>query len=359
MKNLIKHLLIYLNLFFAFLLVTSYLSYHVNPEKAWFLQFLGLAYPSLVMINIAFLLLWLFRKKKYIFLPIIAIALGWNHLETYIQINLKNNDPYPAKTLKVLSYNVRIFNYYDWVNDDKADMHIFEYIKAENPDVLCLQEYFASTGKLKQSDIERELAALPYKHVHFTSVSNNTGYGIATYSRYPIVNEGFINFKDTRNITIYTDIKIMDDTIRVYNNHLQSIRFLKRDYDFIDTLQFRYNEEHIRSLRNISAKMKTAYIKRSSQAETISKHIKSAPHPVISCGDFNDTPVSYTYRKMKGNLIDSFVAAGNGVGNTYIGKVPSFRIDYILHSPELTSLDFQRDKIVLSDHYPISATISY
>jgi endonuclease/exonuclease/phosphatase family metal-dependent hydrolase len=154
-------------------------------------------------------------------------------------------------------------------------------------------------------------------------------------------------------VTIFTDLLIAGDTIRVYNNHLQSVRFHQRNFNFLDTLRFRYSEEDLREILDISVKLKAAYIKRAAQVDTISAHVQNCPFPSIVCGDFNDTPVSYTYRRMSEGLNDAFISSGKGLGNTYHGTIPSFRIDYILHSGEFHSLFFERVKVNLSDHYPI------
>jgi len=100
-------------------------------------------------------------------------------------------------------------------------------------------------------------------------------------------------------------------------------------------------------------KLKTAYIKRAEQVDSISAHINNCPHPVIVCGDFNDTPVSYAYRKLTRGLKDAFITTGKGLGNTYLGIFPSFRIDYILHSLDFVPLIFEKVNVELSDHYPI------
>jgi len=78
---------------------------------------------------------------------------------------------------------------------------------------------------------------------------------------------------------------------------------------------------------------------------------------VIVCGDFNDTPVSYAYRKVRGNLKDAFIESGWGTSNTYNGELPSFRIDYILCDHKFTAQNYHRDRVYYSDHFPIQCQI--
>lgn len=109
--------------------------------------------------------------------------------------------------------------------------------------------------------------------------------------------------------------------------------------------------------QRIISRLNNAYIKRSKQVEIILSKIEQSPYPVLVCGDFNDTPVSYTYRKMTKELWDAFVESGNGTGSTYIGMFPFLRIDYILHSKELNAYQFETHSEELSDHHAISCII--
>jgi len=184
-------------------------------------------------------------------------------------------------------------------------------------------------------------------------------FGIATFSSYPIINKGVISFNNTLNACIFTDIKFNEDTIRVYNNHLQSIHLGNRSYAYLDSIRLRYNEEQINELKDISNRLRDAFIKRARQAERISVHIHGSPYPVIVCGDFNDTPSSFTYYKIRKNLSDAFVESGSGFGNTYSGRFPSFRIDYILHHKDINSIYFKRIRTDLSDHYPVIGYLEF
>ena len=293
--------------------------------------------------------------------------MGWNHLTDYIPVrnfftpaHLKGKS-YDSEGIRLLSYNVRAFNVFDWVDDPEVKNNIFNLIQSEKPDIICLQEYYTENTKTHLADrVNRVFKATPYHHLQYTSMGGgNSGYGMATYSRYPVIEKGSIRFSNTSNMAIFTDLVFNSDTVRIYNIHLQSIKFHQRNYDFIDSLRFRYDEKQFEELRDITLRLKTAFIKRSIQVDSLSAHMKSSPYPVIVCGDFNDTPVSYAYRKMRSGLHDSFVSTGAGTGNTYLGVFPSFRIDYVLHSSEFETIGFERVKAKLSDHYPIICHLQY
>ncbi len=257
--------------------------------------------------------------------------------------------------IKILSFNVRAFNIYEWYSNPETVKGILNLIQSERPDIICLQEYYTGSEKNYQPEnIFKLFKETPYYFIQYSlPIGSNFGFGIATFSKFPIINKGLINFNKSLNEVIFTDLSVKGDTIRIYNNHLQSINFQKKNYDFIDTLKLTYDEENIRGFKDISVKLKTAYVKRSRQVDSITCHISHCPYPVIVCGDFNDTPVSYTYRKMRKGLKDSFLVSGKGIGNTYFGIFPSFRIDYIFHSKEFKPLIFEKVEAKLSDHYPI------
>jgi endonuclease/exonuclease/phosphatase family metal-dependent hydrolase len=201
-----------------------------------------------------------------------------------------------------------------------------------------------------------------FKHVeHTATVKEVNHWGIATLSRFPIVQRGIIPFKDTTdNISIFTDVRMYGDTIRVYNLHLESIRFRKKDYEALKTFTGNEDKTDLDGPQRIIERMRRAFIRRARQTDEIRKHIESSPHPIILCGDFNDTPNSYSYHQIAKNLKDAFHEAGSGIGTTYIGAIPFLRIDYILYSAEqFEPLFFRIIPKKLSDHFPISSTLRY
>lgn len=234
-----------------------------------------------------------------------------------------------------------------------TDDKIIEFINRERPDIVCIQEFFSIKDKFDtEKKIKNKLQFLPYSHHQFfLSKNQKSKFGILTISKYPIVNRGKILFEGTRNLSIYSDVVINADTIRIYNNHLQSIYLQKKDYDFLANIT--EEENQIDQVKIISGRVRQAFIKRAKQVKLISENIDKSPYPVLVCGDFNDTPVSFTYRKMRGSLKDAFVESGIGFGNTYGQHLPLFRIDYILCSKDFTSYYFRVNKVVLSDHHPV------
>lgn len=356
MKKILEVILKYLTYFLALLLILAYLSVHISPAHFWPLAFLGLGFPFILAVNIILLIVWLIKWKKIALLVTVVLLLGFTHIKNTFPNFFREKTGLDVKNendLKILSYNVRAFNIYEWMNDPNTNKGIFNFIRSEHPDVICIQEFFTSNKtEFSPERYSRVFGETPYNHIEFARRDNpKSGFGIATFSRFPIVNKGVI-FRRGGNQGMYTDILFDNDTVRVINCHLQSLNLKLRNYEFLDTLKIRYDEQHIREFQDLSMRIKTAFVKRAGQAKKISEAIERSPHPVVLCGDFNDTPVSYAYHKIKGNMRDAWEVAGRGLGNTYQG-ILSFRIDYILYQPYFTATDFERVKTQLSDHYPI------
>ncbi|MDY6801912.1 MAG: endonuclease/exonuclease/phosphatase family protein [Bacteroidota bacterium] len=358
MKNIIYKILKYLNIIFIAALLLSYLSVYISPAKIWILAFFGLAYPFLLIINLLFLIFWIAKQRLFLIFPLIAILSGWNYLNTYIQIpiNLKNQkEELVERSFNLLSFNVRSFDLYQWSEKETTKDEIFQFINNGNFSIICFQDFFTrNKGDLSETDIHKKLNQQYQSHIGYAVENTNQNLGVATYSKHPIVNQGIIKFSKSFNVSIFTDIVIEADTLRIFNIHLQSIRFNEDNYKFITNSKTLKDEEKLKEIKDISTRLRDAFIKRANQAETLSAYIQKSPYPVILCGDFNDVPVSYTYQTLKSNLKDSFVSAGQGIGNTYIGKFPSFRIDYIFYSKELECKSFNIHNVRLSDHFPLT-----
>jgi len=364
-RKLADKIILVLNALAAAGLLTSYLAPAVNPSNIILPALFGLAYPILLIVNLLFVCYWLIQLKKEILISLLAILLGWNHLNNLLPLNFKDAKIPEAtpqgRMFKALSYNVRGFDVYHWTSDPRIKEEILGFIEQQEPDILCFQEYYTSNRRGEShSDLSKQLRALPESAVYYASdQTNRNGFGIATFSRYPIIKKSRIPFNTSFNAAMYTDILFQSDTIRIFNIHLQSIKFRQEDYAFMDTVRLKYSNQQMNGIRNIGSQLKEAFTLRAEQAEMISNYIKASPHPVIVMGDFNDTPHSYAYRRIKKGMHDAFRVAGRGFGNTYAGELPSLRIDYIMYSNPLISYQFKHIKNDYSDHFPITTWLYF
>jgi endonuclease/exonuclease/phosphatase family metal-dependent hydrolase len=178
-------------------------------------------------------------------------------------------------------------------------------------------------------------------------------------SKYPMIAKGdimFQNFKSTDNYCIYADIVKGMDTIRFYNVHLQSIKLQQEDYELFGQEEKQAGNKKS-TIRLLLDKLRIAYPARADQALRVVEHIKTSPYPVVVCGDFNDTPLSFVYNQFSSILVDSYRETSTGIGATYVGKVPAGRIDYIFHTGDIGALDFNIQNRPFSDHRAIQSTL--
>ncbi len=347
----------------AVTLFMAYIANFINPARVWQVAFFGLAYPVLLLLNVGFIIFWIWQRRMLAWLSVFVILAGWSNVGRYLQIRVFDRSCETEKTVKLLSYNVRVFNQYVLANENSLLDSILYFVNLQGIDIVCFQEFFTDKSNKKKSEeyIDSILSKMPFKHISYSykpGSNSNSNYGLATYSRFPIVNKEIVKFKNSNNSCLYSDLIIHKDTVRVYNAHLQSINLKKKEYNFVDSLVFRFNSKRMDEVKDISGRLKHAFIKRAEQVDVLSEQIRQSPYPVIVCGDFNDTPVSYTYHKIRGELKDAFIKSGKGIGNTYRGNFPSFRIDFIFHSKSLKSTGYQTHRVDLSDHYPVSCKLT-
>lgn len=350
MKKALGSIILLINFSAVIVLLVSYLSIYIPPDKFWIPSLFGLAYPFILAANVFFVIFWLMFKPRYLLFSLVAIILGFGFISRYIQLNGKNIE---RGDVKVLSYNVKHFNG-DGANKQKENADtILHFLNSQNADIICLQEV-----RLRKNEIfnlpntVRDFESIK----HYQYARSSTTYGSVTMTRFPIINMGEIRFGNSRNITIYTDVLIAKDTVRIFNVHLQSYNINPDNYSIIDSPGITEDED-IKEMREMGSKFKKAFQMRAEQVREIEKYINDSPYHVLVCGDFNDTPASFSYKKLRGSLKDAFVCSGKGIGRTYIGKLPSFRIDYILHSKGFDSYNFETIDFVMSDHLPVSCEL--
>jgi len=353
-RNLFSKFGFFANIFFTGIMLLVYLSVLVPSDSFWPAAFLGFLYPYLLVIHLLFVCVYALLKSKKALLSLGILLLGYQHFFNFFQ-------PLPhfgteGKGLKVLTYNVHFFTKNSGSSEsDRA--RILEFLRKENASIICLQECrFFKSGKLAPGNIMEALPGIKYMH----RVHRSSNDGPMTLSKFPIINMGEIRFEKSANMVLFSDIVIKPgDTIRVYNCHFQSYRIAPGNYTLTDPGKEGTNEQQLREARLISRKMIPAFKMRAIQVRTVASHIEKCRYPVILCGDFNDTPLSYAYHLLRKQLNDSFAETGFGSSNTYAGFLPLFRIDYILHSQRFRAISYQRKTVELSDHYPVTAVLEW
>lgn len=347
------YLILILNAFFIGMLLLTAYSPYIHPKAHPMESCMGLTFPIFLVINGCFLIFWLIASYKFAVIPLLGFLLCSPQIRTYIPINFSSRS-IPKESIKVLSYNIMAFN-----NMEKKDgkNSILEYIRNSDADIVCMQEYVTSeTAKihLNEKDIQKALKAYPYRDVQ--RVGNEGNNKLACYSKYPILSARLLNYQSSYNGSVAYELKIDEDTVLLINNHLESNKLTKEDKVVYEAMLKDPDAHTMKSgARLLIRKLAEASAIRSAQADTIAKEIAQSPHPyVIVCGDFNDSPISYTHRVIAQKLDDAFTTSGLGLGISYNQNKFYFRIDNILTSKNLKAYRCTVDRSIKdSDHYPI------
>jgi endonuclease/exonuclease/phosphatase family metal-dependent hydrolase len=365
-RRLTKRFFIALNIITAILFLLGSYGYLFNPTWFWPIGFLTLTAFYIFLILVAFIFFWLFIKPYRILISVIAIALAYPSINNIFPFRFSSSftKTKPANALRVMTWNVAQFNVMEDKNHPEVKKQMLGLINDNQPDIACFQEMVAEDSTVKDhGHVDEFLEKLQFKNYFYSYNSKEDfwGYahfGLIIFSKYPIINKKTISFypNDYNSIFQYVDIVKGEDTIRVFNIHLQSLRFSRENLKYIDKPSVE-DENAIKESKNIISKFRTGFLKRQKQADRIRAEIEISPYPVIVTGDFNDVPNSYAYHTIGRGMKNAFVEKGGGLGRTFSGISPVLRIDNIFADKRIDVLQFQLLKKKLSDHFPIIADV--
>ncbi len=333
------------NIVVTVLTFVAYVLPFLAPKMFPLLSVLTLILPLFLILNALFFIYWLLQLKRQVILSGLVLLLGITFINKFYKFSSSDSDK-EEKDFTVMSYNVRLFNLFDWIPDRKVGDTILSFINEQNPDILCIQEY--------SENAKVDLRVYKYKAIFMEGKNIKTGQAI--FSKFPIFNQGDFKIPTAGNNIIYADVRKGKDTLRVYNIHLQSIKISP------DVNEISENVDAINQSKSVQvfARIRDAFKKQEHQAESLVKHKNECTYPVIICGDMNNSPFSYVYRNIKSDLNDCFEEAGNGFGQTYKFKYYPARIDYIFASKKMKVKSFKTfTKFENSDHFPVMTRLSF
>ncbi|HQW83212.1 MAG TPA: endonuclease/exonuclease/phosphatase family protein [Ferruginibacter sp.] len=365
-RRFTKKFFIVVNSITAILFLLGCYGYLFKPEHFWPIGFLTLSAFYFLLILLAFIFFWLFVKPQLALISLVSIVLAYNPVTNIIPLRLSFtfNKQKQQKDIRVMTWNVAQFNVMEDKEHPAVKKQMFEIINDYEPDIACFQEMVAEDSLVKtHGHIDDFLNKLNFKNYFYSYNSKEDfwGYahfGIIVFSKYPIINKQTVSWypRDYNSIFQYVDIVKGDDTIRVFNVHLQSLRFSRSNLKYIDKPTVE-DKNAIKESKSIIGKFKKGFLKRQIQADRIRAEIDKSPYPVIVCGDFNDVPNSYAYHTIGGKLKNAFVEKGGGLGRTFSGISPVLRIDNIFVDKKIEVQQFKLIKKKLSDHFPVITDI--
>lgn len=308
---------------------------------------------------------------------LITLLLCWNVTRPLLGLNYFGRNTNAATeegSLKIMTWNVHMFDLGEWTKDKASKAKILKLIKDENPDILCLQEFYWDA----KEESEPYTAILQQSGYPFVAFSIENGMrksyitsdassgdviytGHAIFSKYPLRNEK--HYPLSERIYNMLSVEVVIDSSHIFNLnvvHLTSVGFGRQEMKYISDVKSKgvdaQNEDQSKSLLK---KLRNASAHRAELANKIDSLKREMDYPQIICGDFNDVPGSYVYHKVKGKLSDAFVVKGTGLGRTYRQIFPTLRIDYILYNSDALTIEgYKRPNVGLSDHYPVIANFS-
>lgn len=325
----------FLNVIAALLLLGAFAVPHISTEQFSFLSFLSLAVPFLVGANSIFSMYWGIWRKRQFLLSFVILVAGYFALGTFVKFGF-TEAAILDEDLSVMSYNVRGFNKYEELDNRFVFEDIKAFVDKEQPDIICFQE--PGYGRKREY-----LKDYPYHELQYMYMNKKVLLGF--FSKYPIINTELINFPETTNNAAYADILYKNDTIRIYNVHLESLGVTP------GTGAIR-NQRSDRLFKKITKKFSL----QQQQAKLVKDNMDACSYKQIVCGDFNNTQFSNAYQTIKGDKQDTFIEKGKGFGRTLdFHKVP-MRIDFILAGPAFEVKSHKNYDVKYSDHYPIMAS---
>lgn len=358
----------------------SYLAVYVNPAKFALPLFFGLYFIPILAINLLLLLIALLRRSASAWIAVAALLPALLYTDLFVKIGNREEPQKEGIEIKIASWNVGMFSSSSGgsgkaagtpvrLTREECRREIGEFIAVENPHILCLQEFFADD----YTQADTLYGQYPYRHYHLFKARNGKLFGNMILSKFPIADKGVLSFRGSTNLSIFADVEHYGRTLRIYNNHLESydVSFTALAHKFYDKLnemkkgkgnvspvkEESLGGEITRDIVETHGKMKNTFIKRSEQVGRILDDINRNPHQTIICGDFNDTPMSYTYHTLAKNRKDTFREAGSGFGATFIPVWPLLRIDYLLVPQDAECISHTVHKESHSDHYPVTCSV--
>jgi|LSQX01.3.fsa_nt_gb endonuclease/exonuclease/phosphatase family metal-dependent hydrolase len=331
----------------AIALLISYVSIFISPSKFWPPLFFGLYYIPIALWNLFLLIIAIIRMKKRLLIPLVALLPSLFFFDMFVKVG--NEVPEEEREgICIVTYNVGRYSLSKYGKSKReTTAEIRDYLELCEADIICLQEV-----SVRYKDSLIELPDYPHIYSHFF---NDTGssFGNVILSKFPIRGGGKLTFKNSTNLAIWADLRIGKNIVRIYNCHLESYSI-----SFTSIVKRLFNKDTFSDeFISLHGHLKESNIKRAEQVDHVVNSISECSLKTIVCGDFNDTPMSYTYHQLQKQHKDCFVEAGKGFGATYSRLWPALRLDYILIPEEYQTTYHKIERVPYSDHYPVLTQI--
>lgn len=365
-RSVTKKFFIITNIILAVLFLLACYGGHLNPQRWWPFGFLTLSAFYFLLLLVLFILFWLFVKARWALISIITLLVTYQPLQQIIPFRLSSSfkkEKTPG-ALRIMSWNVEHFDILEHKTHPERKQEMLDIINEYQPDIACFQEMVGSDSSRDAINyIPAFMQQLSFSGYHYSynrklDFDGKHHFGIITFSKLPVINKETVKFHpyDYNSIFQYTDVLNGTDTVRVFNIHLQSLKFSADNLKYIDDPEMN-DESDLKRSKSVIGKLKIGFLKRKIQADRIKNEMDKSPYPAVVCGDFNDVPNSYAYNTIGSGMKNAFAEKGSGIGRTFSGISPTLRIDNIFAAGNYDVLQYTRVNKKLSDHFPVIADI--
>lgn len=351
LRKIVTFPFLVINVVMAMVLVCCAYSTLLRPDLIHIFSLGGLAFPFVLVVNVFFLIFWIFFYRRYMLVSLVACAMCFPQIRAFFPVNFARQAP-PEGSLKIVSYNLL-----SWTLNIPSPLDenpTVQYLDSIDADIVCLQEF--AYGKLKEAG-SKVLSDYPYRSFNLSEKGEWGSRYLGCLSKYPILSVEQIDLNTTANGCQKYRILYDGDTLVVYNCHLQSNNLNTEDKsNYEQILANPKGNIRTEDTRAIVRKLTDAAIKRATHVRIIMDDMaREKASYVILCGDFNDSPVSHAHHLLTRILSDAYVSSGNGPGISYNRHKLYYRIDHMLHSSSFEAYACRVDHTFKrSDHYPVT-----
>ncbi len=322
----------------------------LNPADHPLLSTLGMTLPVFLLINLVFLFFWVVFKWRMVWISVLGLVLAYVPISIYMPLN--SSQDIPEGALKIISYNVCAYGG-NFKYDDGFEK-VRDYLVEEKPDIVCIQEDIDTWRRYVFLHYEKTFA---YNDTMVIANNPQSYNALGIHSKYPIIHRERIAYPSKANGSVAWWLKVGNDTLIVVNNHFESCHLNKDDRaQYLQMIKGKMPRDSVREeSKLLLVKLAEANAKRSGQIRTVRQYaLDHGQYPVIVCGDFNDSPISYSRHAMAEVLTDCYATTGKGIGLSYNQKAFSFRIDHFFCNDKLQPYRCEIDgKMDASDHNPL------
>ena len=364
-RRFTKKFFIFCNLLLGILFLLGAYVRYFNPIRWWFIGLLTLSLPYLILALVVFFVFWLGLRRIWMLISVIFLLIGWGAVRNILPLHFSGSfrmEKIPG-SFRIMSWNVEHFDILHHKTHPETKQKMIDLINQYQPDIACFQEMVAGEDKKAINNLAQFQQSLGfpdyyYSYEFYFNFDNHHHFGIIIFSKLPILDRKTIETMppDYNSTFQYVDMKINEDTVRIFNIHLQSLRFTQSNLTYLDNPGIRSDSDLIQS-KNVLRKLKAGFLKRAGQADRVRMEMNKSPYPVIVCGDFNDVPESYAYCTIGKGMQNAFVEKGSGIGRTFTAISPTLRIDNIFADRHFGIEQITRVAQKLSDHFPIIADL--